>query len=78
MLEPEAAAELGRRKAENLLATGAEAVIAANPGCALQIAAHAEDLGRPLAVYHPVELLQASIEGTGMNGNGAAGKGRGR
>ena len=69
------------RKAENLLATGVEAVIAANPGCALQIAAHAEELGRPLAVYHPVELLRASIEGTGVNGvngNGAAGKGNGR
>ena len=78
MLEPEAAAELGRRKAENLLATGADAVIAANPGCALQIAAHAEELGRPLAVYHPVELLHASIEGTGVLGNGAAGKGRER
>ena len=37
VLQPDAAAELGRRKAENLLATGAEAIVAANPGCALQI-----------------------------------------
>ena len=37
MVKPEAAAELGRRKAQNLLDTGAEAVVAANPGCALQI-----------------------------------------
>ena len=57
MLQPEPAAELGRRKAGNLLATGAEAVIAGNPGCALQIAAHSEQLGRRLRVYHPMELL---------------------
>ncbi len=56
--KPEAAAELGRRKAANLLATGAEAVVAANPGCALQIAAHAN-----LPVYHPMELLYRSLTG---------------
>jgi glycolate oxidase iron-sulfur subunit len=63
LLQPEPAAELGRRKAGNLLATGAEAIAAANPGCALQIAAHLEAGGRPLPIYHPVELLAASIEG---------------
>jgi glycolate oxidase iron-sulfur subunit len=63
MLQPEPAAALGERKARNLLATGAEAVIAGNPGCALQIAAHSERLGRRLRVYHPVELLLTSIEG---------------
>jgi glycolate oxidase iron-sulfur subunit len=63
LLQPEAAAELGRRKAANLLATGAEAIVAANPGCTLQIAAHLRAAGRPLPIYHPVELLAASIEG---------------
>ena len=63
LLQPEPAAELGERKARNLLDTGAEAVIAGNPGCALQIAAHSEKLGRRLAVYHPMELLLMSIEG---------------
>jgi glycolate oxidase iron-sulfur subunit len=63
LLEPAAADDLGRRKAERLLATGAEAIAAANPGCALQIAAHLERLGRPLPVHHPMELLAASIEG---------------
>jgi glycolate oxidase iron-sulfur subunit len=63
LLEPQAAAELGRRKAENLLATGAQAVAAANPGCTLQITAALEALGRPLPVQHPVELLDASING---------------
>jgi glycolate oxidase iron-sulfur subunit len=63
LLQPEAAGELGRRKAQNLLDTGAEAVIAANPGCALQIQAHTEALGRKLPVHHPMELLWKSIDG---------------
>jgi glycolate oxidase iron-sulfur subunit len=61
LVQPEPAAELGERKARNLLDTGAEAVVAGNPGCALQIAAHAERLGRPLPVLHPMELLARSI-----------------
>jgi glycolate oxidase iron-sulfur subunit len=63
LVNPEPAAELGARKARNLLATGAEAVAAGNPGCALQIAAHAERLGRALPVLHPVELVDMSIRG---------------
>ena len=62
LVKPAAAAELGRRKAENLLATGADAVVAANPGCALQIAAHTRELGRELPVLHPAELLERSIQ----------------
>ena len=46
VVKPEAAAELGRRKAQNLLDTGAEAVVAANPGCTLQITAHTRELGQ--------------------------------
>ena len=61
LTKPEPAAELGRRKAEALLATGAEAIAAANPGCALQISAHLEQLGHPLPVLHPMELLHRSM-----------------
>jgi glycolate oxidase iron-sulfur subunit len=64
LVNPEPAAELGERKARNLLSTGAEAVAAGNPGCALQIAAHSERVsGRELPVLHPVELLDMSIRG---------------
>jgi glycolate oxidase iron-sulfur subunit len=63
LLEPEPAAELGRRKVANLTATGATAVVAGNPGCALQIASRSE--GR-LTVYHPVEVLDASISGRSL------------
>jgi glycolate oxidase iron-sulfur subunit len=61
LLEPEPAAELGERKARNLLDTGADAVAAANPGCVLQITTHTKRLGRALPVYHPLELLARSI-----------------
>jgi glycolate oxidase iron-sulfur subunit len=61
LLKPEPAVELGERKARNLLDTGAEAVAAANPGCALQITTHTERLGRPLPVHHPLELVARSI-----------------
>ncbi len=61
LVKPEPAAELGERKARNLLDTEADAVAAANPGCALQITAHTERLGRTLPVFHPMELLARSI-----------------
>jgi glycolate oxidase iron-sulfur subunit len=67
LVQPDAAAELGRRKARNLLDTGAEVVAAANPGCAIQIAAHSERLGHRMPVLHPMELLHESIMG-GRNG----------
>jgi glycolate oxidase iron-sulfur subunit len=63
LLQPEAADELGRRKAANLQATGASAIAAANPGCTLQIQLKLSEAGTPLPVYHPVELLHMSIEG---------------
>ena len=61
LVQPEAAAKLGQRKAANLVATGAEAIAAANPGCAIQIAAHAQ---RAMPIYHPMTLLDHSIRGS--------------
>jgi glycolate oxidase iron-sulfur subunit len=63
LTRPDAAAELGARKVDNLLATGADAIAAANPGCTLQIAAHLQRKGRPLEILHPMQLLQRSIDG---------------
>jgi glycolate oxidase iron-sulfur subunit len=62
LVQPEPAAELGRRKAANLAATGAQAIAAANPGCAIQIAAHMSGHGVP--IYHPMTLLDHSIRGS--------------
>ncbi len=57
LTQPEMADRLGRRKAENILKTGAQAVITANAGCSLQIQAVLRQVGRPLPVYHPMDLL---------------------
>ena len=62
LVKPQPASELGERKARTLIDTGADLVAAANPGCALQIAAHSERLGRALPVLHPMELLARSID----------------
>jgi len=62
LTRPDAAAELGARKAEHLIATGADAIAAANPGCTLQIAAHLKRKGHPLPLLHPMQLLAQSIE----------------
>jgi glycolate oxidase iron-sulfur subunit len=63
LVQADAAAELGRRKALHVLDSGAEAVAAGNPGCAAQLDVHLRQLGRPLPIHHPVELLWRSIGG---------------
>jgi len=63
LLQPEAAAELGARKAESVLATGAPLLISANPGCSLQIASALAERGQDIAVAHTAEVLDASIRG---------------
>jgi len=62
VLQPKPAAELGARKARHLLDTGADAIAAGNPGCSAQLDFHLRKLGRPLPVYHPVELVWRSIQ----------------
>jgi glycolate oxidase iron-sulfur subunit len=57
IVEPETATELGDRKAANILATGADAVVTANPGCVLQIRAALARAGRELPVLHLVDVL---------------------
>ena len=61
LVEPEAAWELGKRKAENILTTGADTVVSSNPGCLLQVRRGLAQAGRPLPVRHLVELVDASI-----------------
>jgi glycolate oxidase iron-sulfur subunit len=61
LVQPQAAAELGARKARNLIDTGAQAIAAGNPGCAAQLDLHLRELGCPLPIHHPVELVSRSI-----------------
>jgi glycolate oxidase iron-sulfur subunit len=57
LTQPEMAGQLQRRKIENIRATGADAVITANPGCIIQIQQGLAGGARPIRVLHIVELL---------------------
>jgi glycolate oxidase iron-sulfur subunit len=61
--QPEAAHELGDRKAMNVLATSPHAFASANPGCLVQLSQALRRAGRPLPALHPIELVDASIRG---------------
>jgi glycolate oxidase iron-sulfur subunit len=64
MLEPEPAAELGERKARNVLAARAQLLVTANPGCQLQIEAALKRLGETQTrAVHVMEVVDASIRG---------------
>jgi glycolate dehydrogenase iron-sulfur subunit len=65
LFQPEPAAELGDRKAANVRATGAELLVAANPGCSMQIATALRRAGTDIAIAHTAEVLDASLRGTG-------------
>ena len=57
VLEPEMSSELRRRKADAVAATGATVLASANPGCTMQIAAWLRELGSPIEVLHPIQIL---------------------
>jgi glycolate oxidase iron-sulfur subunit len=67
LVNPEPARALGERKVADLRATGAQAIVAANPGCAIQIGSIAEQEGAPLRVLHPMEVLSASLKGRNLS-----------
>jgi glycolate oxidase iron-sulfur subunit len=54
---PDTAHELGRRKARNLLDTGAELIATGNIGCMTQVGTHLRELGRPIPVLHTLQVL---------------------
>ncbi len=69
LTEPGMARQLLQRKVGHLQARGAEAVVTANPGCILQIAAGLRERGVPMRVLHIVELLDTAYvaaEGPGL------------
>lgn len=64
LLQPDTANELCDRKVENLLSTGAKAVLSANPGCLLQLMNGLRRRGlKAMAAFHMVELIDASMRG---------------
>jgi glycolate oxidase iron-sulfur subunit len=65
LLQPEAAAELGRRKADGVLSTGVSLLISANPGCSLQIGAAVASRGERVRIAHTAQILDLSLRGAG-------------
>ncbi len=66
LVQPEAAGDLGVRKVRHIAALEPDLVATGNPGCTIQIAAAAARAGFRWPVVHPIELLNASINGTGL------------
>jgi len=64
LVEPEAARELGVRKAKQIAALAPDVIATGNPGCMLQIAAAGRQLGQTWRIVHPIELLDESIRGS--------------
>jgi glycolate oxidase iron-sulfur subunit len=68
LLQPETASQLGSRKVDNLLSTGAQAVASANPGCLLQLISGLRHRGlKTMPAFHLVELLDASMRGLSID-----------
>ena len=55
--QPELSEQVLARKMENVEATGADTVIASNPGCLIQLEKGIRDRGLKIRVAHPMDLL---------------------
>jgi glycolate oxidase iron-sulfur subunit len=63
LTQPEMATRLLHRKVNNILATGVQTVVTANPGCILQIEAGLRAHGAAVEVLHIVEVLDRAYGG---------------
>ncbi|TDE41957.1 4Fe-4S dicluster domain-containing protein [Nonomuraea mesophila] len=63
ILQPQAARDLGDRKARAVGTTGAGLLVSANPGCTMQIASAMRRAGGEIRVAHTAEVLDASLRG---------------
>jgi len=67
LVQPEAASQLGERKARHIAALAPDVVATGNPGCLLQLQTALARLDRPTPVMHTVQLLDASIRGVRLD-----------
>jgi glycolate oxidase iron-sulfur subunit len=63
LTQPEMAERLGKRKAQHVLATGADAVFSANVGCLIQLGRYLRAQKRGMRIAHPIDALWASYCG---------------
>lgn len=67
LVQPESANEIGARKIEDVLRTGARVLVSANPGCTLHMQRLLRERGEPLKALHPIELLDRSLRGESLD-----------
>ncbi|MGH7842218.1 MAG: (Fe-S)-binding protein [Candidatus Binataceae bacterium] len=70
LTEPEMARALAQRKADNIVATGADFVILSNPGCEFQIAAELRRRGAKVRVIHLADFLALAGAGAAPSVSG--------
>jgi glycolate oxidase iron-sulfur subunit len=63
LTEPAMARELARRKADNVIATGADYLVLSNPGCEFQVAAELRRRGAKTRVIHIADFLALAAAG---------------
>jgi len=66
LFEPKSAHEIGVRKVANVRSVAPDLVASANPGCTLQMQSIARESGVTLRCAHPIELLDAAINGASL------------
>ncbi|HEX8924507.1 MAG TPA: (Fe-S)-binding protein, partial [Terriglobales bacterium] len=62
LVEPAPARQLADRKAQNVINSGAQALVSANPGCLLQISSAMQRAGHPIPSMHIVEILDRAMK----------------
>jgi len=67
LVQPDAAAELGDRKARLIASLQADVVATGNPGCLLQLQSSLARANHGIPVVHTIQLLDASIRGLPLN-----------
>jgi glycolate oxidase iron-sulfur subunit len=77
LTEPEMAGRLLERKVRHIQATGAEAVVTANPGCIIQIAQGLRARGSRIPVLHLVDVLDEAYAAASPRPSPAADDSRG-
>jgi glycolate oxidase iron-sulfur subunit len=66
LVQPDAAAELGERKARLVAELSPDAVATGNPGCLLQLQASLAAMGKKIPVVHTVEILDWAMRGEAL------------
>ncbi|MBV7338895.1 glycolate oxidase subunit GlcF [Chloroflexi bacterium TSY] len=65
--QPDLAHQIGERKAQNILSTGADGVVTGNIGCMMQIQTHLEAKGQSRPILHTLEVLDQAYQPKGAH-----------